>query len=206
MVNHLLELTSALSHLDLVKNNIENILETTTISAYWKDKNGVYLGVNHTFLNISDMRSLSDVVGKKDRDLPWIDHAPILEMNDRGIMRSGKPNTMIEQVKFYGGGGSFLSHKTPLTDAKGKVIGIFGLSCFFDNDGMEEKTDLTSRQIECLLLLVKGMTMKQIAFHLKLSVRTVEHYIESIKIKLNCDKKSDLIMKALKMKIIRSQI
>lgn len=55
------------------------------------------------------------------------------------------------------------------------------------------KNKLSIRQSECLYYLVRGMSAKQIAKILNLSHRTVEDYIESLKNKLNCDAKSELI-------------
>jgi DNA-binding CsgD family transcriptional regulator len=65
---------------------------------------------------------------------------------------------------------------------------------------------LTDRQIGCLYHLVMGKTIKQTAEALKLSPRTVEHYLEAIKLKLGCRSRSDLISKALSMSVIRERI
>lgn len=52
---------------------------------------------------------------------------------------------------------------------------------------------LTQREFDCLNLLVKRKTAKEIAKALNLSSRTVEYYLERIKLKLNCDSRSQLI-------------
>lgn len=52
---------------------------------------------------------------------------------------------------------------------------------------------LTQRQLICLKLLAQGMNMREIGEHLNLSRRTVEHYIGTIKKKLNCDNRMELI-------------
>lgn len=62
-----------------------------------------------------------------------------------------------------------------------------------------EQYCLTMRQSECLILLLKGMTYKEIAAKLNLSPRTIEHYLEAIKIKLNCERKQDLISRAIQL-------
>jgi DNA-binding CsgD family transcriptional regulator len=41
------------------------------------------------------------------------------------------------------------------------------------------------------------MTMKQIAYELGLSPKTVEHYLETVKLKLKCHTRQELIEKAL---------
>jgi DNA-binding CsgD family transcriptional regulator len=52
---------------------------------------------------------------------------------------------------------------------------------------------LSRREKECLFLIGKGKTTKMIAKQLNLSPRTVEHYIESIKIKTNVYSKYHLM-------------
>ena len=56
---------------------------------------------------------------------------------------------------------------------------------------------LTDRQQECLFLLIRGKSAKQIANILAVSLRTVEDHIIKIKQKLNCYNKSQLIEKAI---------
>jgi len=58
---------------------------------------------------------------------------------------------------------------------------------------------LTKRQLECCLLLMKGKTAKDIALVLGLSHRTVEDYLNQIKIKLGCSNKTELIIKLADM-------
>jgi DNA-binding NarL/FixJ family response regulator len=54
---------------------------------------------------------------------------------------------------------------------------------------------LTNRQMECIHLLMKGMTAKDIANELHLSFRTVESYLANIKNRLKCKNKTELIIK-----------
>lgn len=56
---------------------------------------------------------------------------------------------------------------------------------------------LTESQSKCLFFLLRGKSAKEIAKLLGLSARTVEHYIEAIKIKMDCLTKSQLIEKAI---------
>ncbi len=55
----------------------------------------------------------------------------------------------------------------------------------------------TQRETQCILLLLKGYTMRQVAIFLKLSARTVEYYTKNMKRKLQCRTKSELIGKVL---------
>lgn len=60
----------------------------------------------------------------------------------------------------------------------------------------------TSRESECLFLLLHGKTAKEIGVFLNISSRTVETYIEHIKIKLNVSKRSEIVAKALELGIV----
>jgi len=51
---------------------------------------------------------------------------------------------------------------------------------------------LSKRQVECLALLTMGKVAKEIAIILGISIKTVEDHIRTLKIKLNCSKKSEL--------------
>jgi DNA-binding CsgD family transcriptional regulator len=51
----------------------------------------------------------------------------------------------------------------------------------------------TKNEIRCLTWLRKGLTAKEMGMEMDLSHRTVEDYINSIKYKLNCDRKSQII-------------
>ena len=76
-----------------------------------------------------------------------------------------------------------------------------------DNDFVNGNTnELTPRQLECAILYVKGFTSKEIGKILKLSPRTVGHYIENIKDKYQCSKKYELISCLLKSNAVRARI
>lgn len=59
------------------------------------------------------------------------------------------------------------------------------------HDGQAE--GLSEREFECLFYLLRGRTFKEIADTLSLSSRTVESYINSIKMKWQCDSKGQVI-------------
>ena len=67
---------------------------------------------------------------------------------------------------------------------------------------LPDKTSLTSlskREIDCLVLLLQGKTLKEIAEILFRSARTIEAHINNVKIKLKCRTKSELISKLLSL-------
>ena len=56
---------------------------------------------------------------------------------------------------------------------------------------------LTQRQSECLFLLLRGKTIKQIAVILNLSMRTITDHLDALKYKFHALNKSELIDKAI---------
>lgn len=212
--------------MSILHTHVENFLEATTASVYWKAANGEYLGVNNAFLKVAALKSESDLAQATDMDLIWADYASFMMKNDKAIVSSELTNTFIEpSITPKGKKIHYLSHKTPLRSKKNKVIGTFGLSYRLESDSWNldrlneisvllgtkaadevrkflltrqpETKSLTKRQLDCLYYLTKGMTIKEIAKSLSLSPRTVEHYLETIKDKLNCHSRSELFAKAL---------
>lgn len=57
---------------------------------------------------------------------------------------------------------------------------------------------LSERQYQCLAMLGKGKSAKEIAKQLKISFRTVETHIDNLKIKLDCNRRHDLALVALR--------
>lgn len=51
----------------------------------------------------------------------------------------------------------------------------------------------TRRETECMICLIEGKTFKAIASTLKISIRTVEHYVKNMKKKVGCRTKYELI-------------
>lgn len=66
---------------------------------------------------------------------------------------------------------------------------------FFDSmAALDPKLEILSRQErECLKFILRGKTAKEISIILNISARTAEAHIRNLKLKQNCQKKSDLI-------------
>lgn len=58
---------------------------------------------------------------------------------------------------------------------------------------------LSKRMSECLFLLLQGKSLKAIAYHLKISAKTVEEHIMRLKQVFKCYSKSELIEKAFSL-------
>jgi DNA-binding CsgD family transcriptional regulator len=60
---------------------------------------------------------------------------------------------------------------------------------------VKSKQSVSRREAECLMYLMKGKSARETGVHINLSQRTVEHYLNILKDKLNCTKKSEIIDK-----------
>jgi DNA-binding CsgD family transcriptional regulator len=90
------------------------------------------------------------------------------------------------------------AHTLPLLSQLGVSISsnqiINNATVHFYNHGIDG-IKFSKREIECLRYLKQGRTAKEIARFLEIEPRTVESYINNIKLKLNCHKKTQLLDK-----------
>lgn len=183
-------------------DNLEHLFNSTQIGLFWKDNQGKYLGVNSEFLRHANKRSDSDIIGGTDFDF-WAQYAPGLRDNDQAVIYTERPKIVIERCVSFGEIAYFRSFKSPFYARNGKRLGVFGAVTLLNTEKDRQRNiklhtlaELTKRQAECLYYLTKGKTAKEIAELLCLSHRSIEHYIEAIKIKWDCKNRSKLIEKA----------
>ncbi len=232
MIELLQELT-AVSDTDEMFNLADSQLNNVPFHIYSKDLTGKYIACNDTQAITLGFDRGADVIGMTDFDLCDAITAHHLHLTDRSVIFQGKSQMLIEHVTTLKNREfNTFSCKLPLHNSTNKIIGILGLSFIINPQEVLNKlqgpntntankrtrqdldinmqnstTDqLTQRQQECLYCLVTGMTIKQIATELGLSPRTVEHHIESIKNKLRCNSRSELIAKALKLQFIKDRL
>ena len=58
--------------------------------------------------------------------------------------------------------------------------------------GSYPNVELSQREMECLFYTLSGRSAKETAAILGLSIRTIEHYLENLKLKLDCSSKTQL--------------
>lgn len=166
---------------------------------YSKDKKGLYLLVNQEFLDVSMIDSSSSVIGLTDECMPWSYNAQSLMYNDKRVIELEKTQIYIEKSIYDGKPHFFRSVKTPLFGRTGKVLGV---QCVSIPVSERCAVPLSDQQTACLKLLAMGCTYKLIAKELGLSAKTVEHYLDAVKLKLNCESRSDLIMQAVERGLV----
>ncbi len=95
---------------------------------YWKDQNGVYLGLNSFSTETMKAANLSQsIIGKTDYDLFSKTVADHYRQHDLKVMQTGQLSSYEEKLTLNNGQVLFqLSYKRPLRDEQGAVVGIIG--------------------------------------------------------------------------------
>jgi len=107
---------------------LECIGDTTPDSIYVKDRAGRMLYANAGTLRVLG-KTREQILGRTDREWhPSFEEATALMANDNRVMESGE--TLVAEEVFTDSQGArlFLSTKSPLRDATGRVIGLVGVS------------------------------------------------------------------------------
>jgi PAS domain S-box-containing protein len=114
-----------------------SVLDNFPGVVFWKDRNSLYLGCNRNFSLAAGLAEPSEIVGKRDHELPWKNDAERYLADDRQVMESGVPKLNIIEPLLHADGrvAWFETSKVPLFDADGKVIAVLGVS----NDITERK-------------------------------------------------------------------
>ncbi len=105
----------------------------------------------------------------------------------------GDDNCIIGMMGF-----SIVLGKQPLAESLAQItqLGLLNNTSSSILPGLEiDNQYLSKRESECLRLTVRGKSAKQIAIELEISRRTVEEYLNNIKLKLGVFSKSELIDK-----------
>jgi two-component system, sensor histidine kinase and response regulator len=116
---------------------------------YFKDRESRFIAVNNAMCSRAGFNDQSEMLGKTDKDLYADDHADAALADEKRIVETGVPILGIEEKETWPDGHvTWVStSKMPLHDAKGTIIGTFGLS-----------RDITERKrVEAELLESKEM-------------------------------------------------
>ncbi|KTD82220.1 helix-turn-helix transcriptional regulator [Legionella waltersii] len=186
----------------------------------WKNLNRQYIGANKALLKFKGFGDLEELAGKTDEELSpgSIEENKIYQQQDLRVFNGEKITTVHLDSK---SSEVFLLEKIPLTDPNNSVkgliyscrpcrhkSGIYNALRQFDEQLLlnshhytlsdnENTYELTQRECECVFLLTRGKSAKEIGELLSLSKRTIESYIENIKNKMDCKNKAEILVKAV---------
>lgn len=195
--------------------------------AFFKDLDGKFLGANKLLMNLIGYNSLDQLQGTTDFEMKCeaVNFANNFVLQDKKALENGSVSMLELHRLADNKEWVYLTKKQPMRDEQGKIIGVACHSTVVDHpllvhalmtlvdkdrslysclthgsyyiDNQHEKYNLTEREAECLFYLLRGKSARDIGERLKISPRTVESYIENIKMKFNCKLKSDLIETAI---------
>lgn len=66
-----------------------------------------------------------------------------------------------------------------------------------ENDQKQNHFKLSPHESECLFLYIRGLTAKEIALRMKIHFKSVQNYLASIKDKMSCNTRSQIVEKAI---------
>lgn len=227
MLETFLNLKNLPQNIPTSTSEVDNLFDLSLpLHVHWKDNKGKYIISNSHIIRDTRLEKPEDIQGATDADFDFLTHSQVAAImaHDRTARTSGQANYYIEHyfmpdnTPWFG-----ICYKAPVRQLSKKIVATVAVCLIVPkkntlsfnpvNQPLLNETTLTTkenlltpRQLGCLYYLVKGMTMKQIGTSLNLSPRTVEHYLDLIKEKLNCKNRFELIDKALQMPEIKKRL
>jgi PAS domain S-box-containing protein len=111
------------------RNLLRTVIDNLPERIYVKDLEGKYVLDNTAHLEHLKLTDPSQVVGKTSRDLFGPEVAEHFEKDDQAVLQSGKP--LLDREELSGHESTpvwLLTTKVPLTDSKGQIRGLVGMS------------------------------------------------------------------------------
>jgi len=119
---------------DELQTGLETLISIFPGHIYWKDIYGLFVACNKAQAISAGFQDSKDMLGKSDYDMPWKDNADEISKTDKEVMETKIPivrtevNTLSDGREII-----YLSHKVPLINKEGVVIGIMGISTDITN-------------------------------------------------------------------------
>jgi len=128
---------------------IDQLMQDLPTNVYWKDVQGKFVECNLAQALFSGVKSREELIGKTDFDMSWKADAPGIRENDKKVMDSKESTTFEELAVIKGEQRYFLSRKSPVIDADGKILGVMGIS--YDITDKKRREELEKKEKEDLL-------------------------------------------------------
>jgi PAS domain S-box-containing protein len=108
---------------------LQSIVDSIPYAIYWKDTDLVYRGCNQHFASDLGLSSTSAIIGKSDAELPWrAEEIEGFRAIDRRVIDTDTPEHDTDETTIHADGTQewFETHKIPLHDEDGVVVGVLG--------------------------------------------------------------------------------
>jgi DNA-binding CsgD family transcriptional regulator len=202
-----------------INNTLQSDIVLKNVPGYifWKGKDLAYSGGNDNFLRAIGISSVDDLYGKLDYDLPWgQSEAEQLRDSDLKVLEGTTIVNVAEARWHVDGYRVVIANKMPLRDADERIVGILGVhydahvlakNCYqhdYQTDDINEASLystlnkisgnlLTNKEIQCLALWLSGYSIKETAYCLNISQKSIEAYRTHIKDKMKVYHKFQLM-------------
>jgi PAS domain S-box-containing protein len=113
------------------KDNLRTILDNIPQQVFWKDQNLVFQGCNRRWAEAIQFTHPDQVIGKTDYDLlsdPAA--AELYRAKDQAVMAKNKPDSHVIDIKQHSNNGKTVwldSHRIPINNIEGDVVGVLGV-------------------------------------------------------------------------------
>lgn len=196
---------------------INQIMKHLNILIWAKDKNYKYLFCNEHFAAAAGLDSPGQIVGKSDIQLPWRRFAEYYQADDYGVLQGNTrvnvpvvtdtvtdiKEVLVTESKLVSNSNQCIGVVGSCVDITGKQLvkktGYYDLikkRYYIDDEGLGNLY-LSAREITVFKHILLGFTAKQIGEKIKISPKTVESYIETIRLKLQAKNKGEIIATAI---------
>ncbi len=193
---------------------------------FYKNTDLIYIAASHYAAHLCGFESAEQFCGHNDFELRCdaADSALEFRAEDSKVITSGQEISSLQIHQFSDGNiHIFLLRKAPVKNDQGEIIGVCSmgsevtnpatgqaifelLSAGSEPENFQNKTfaitdgnfnQLSLRESELIFYFMRGFSNKEIGTLMKLSPRTIESYLESIKNKLKCTSRKELLLKCM---------
>ncbi len=145
------------------------------IAFFAKDRDSRLMAANRQFYERFGFRSEPEIVGLSDFDLFPAQLAEHFRSDDAEVMTSGRPKLNVIELFFDRSGVPdwFITHKFPVSDRRGRIIGVMGITQSYATAKQALQPYLAiDRAVECVRTRFRErLTVGQLAAHVHLSAR-----------------------------------
>ena len=134
IIGNSIDITAAKHREEQKLKTLDSVIALAPGHIYWLDREGKYLGCNEKQAKSAGLSSRNEIVGLKNKDLPWNKEdkklVTALDKINEAVMSNAEPMENIEEIGRTCDGETLIlkSSKVPILNEKNEVIGMVGAS------------------------------------------------------------------------------